>query len=50
MMSLGHAALHVRRERALLPEFWTFITDYRATEDQLASFRACRGVTVLIAE
>lgn len=35
---------------ALLPKCWTLITDSRATEDQLISFRACEGVTVLIAE
>ncbi|MGE4481587.1 DeoR/GlpR family DNA-binding transcription regulator [Acidocella sp.] len=35
---------------ALLPERWTLITDIRATEDQLAPFRACYGVRVLIAE
>lgn len=35
---------------ALLPKCWTLITDSRATEDQLISFRTCKGVTVLIAE
>lgn len=34
---------------ALLPERWTLITDVRASEEQLAPFKALPGITVLIA-